>query len=148
MTTQTFNFKLDRRTIQKVLSGGKFDEVNFLIREGIEKKRIRRGDQLFGERKIVLVSFDEPLPSSEIKRLARKLKLVSTVQEDSFYFGESFPDEQKKGRIIFLSDSPYTWSGHSFDFALDFEEGKRRITLISSGGNWSTENRFAFQSKE
>ena len=147
MDIHYFEIELARkRRIDEILKSGNFGEVNFLIKEGIQKKRIVVQDERLGKRKVILFSSDRPVSTQDVKLAAQRARLIPANQEDVFLFGEQFPEEQRKGVIIFLSDSPYLWSGHLFNFSLDItaKTKLRKISLVSSGGDWPVGNRFAF----
>ncbi len=146
MTIEKFLITLTKkRKINDILFGGKFDEVNFLVRDGIQRKRIIVQDETLGSRQITILSFDEAVDAQTVKLAAYRLRLLFAKYEDVFLFGEQYPEEQKKGPIVFLSDTPYLWSGHLFNFSLDMtRSGKRKISLVSSGGNFPMNQRFGF----
>lgn len=147
MNINYFEIELSRtRKIDEILRSGKFGEINFLIKEGIQKNRITLQDERLGKRRIALLSSDCPVSTQDVKLAAQRARLIPTKQEDVFLFGEQFPNEQEKGAIIFLSDSPYLWSGHLFNFSLDINSKTklRKISLISTGGDWPVGTSFAF----
>ncbi len=136
-----------KRTIEGIIKASGYNEVNFLIKEGAQKKRLSLQDEVYGERKIVLVGIDDSISSQEVLTEARRLGLSRPTYGDAFLLGEQHPDEQISGRIVFLHDPQYSWSGHSFNLVLDTSRKGRVISLISSGGWWHSGFRFAFRSK-
>ena len=143
-----FTIKLaKKRKIEDVIKASKYDEVNFLITEGIRKGRLSLQNEEIGERTIVIVGSDESISSSDALSEARRMGLVRTSYGDAFITGEQHPNEQIVGPIVFLHDPQYSWSGHSFNIVLDVSRKGRIISLVSSGGWWYSGFRFAFRKK-
>lgn len=136
-----------RRRVEDIIRASKYDEVNFLITEGVQKKRLSLQNEEIGERTIVIVGSDESVSSNNALSEARRLRLVRPSYGDAFLVGEQHPDEQIVGPIVFLHDPQYSWSGHSFNLALDVSQEGRIISFISSGGWWHSRFRFAFRKK-
>lgn len=143
-----FTIKLTkRRKIEDVIKASKYDEVNFLITEGIRKKRLSLQDEEIGERTIVIIGLDESVSSNDVLSEARRLKLIRPSYDDAFLVGEQHSDEQIAGPIVFLHDPQYSWNGHFFNLLLDVGQKGRVISLVSSGGWWHCGFRFAFKKK-
>ena len=143
-----FTVKLaKRRKIEDVIKASKYDEVNFLITEGVRKRRLSLQDEEVGERTIVIIRSDENVSSNDVFSEARRLRLVRPSYSDAFLVDEQHPDEQIVGPIVFLHDPQYSWSGHSFNLVLDVSRKGRIISFISSGGWWHSGFRFAFRKK-
>lgn len=143
-----FTVKLaKRRKIEDVIKASKYDEVNFLITEGVRKRRLSLQDEEVGEWTIVIIRSDENVSSNDVLSEARRLGLVRPSYNDAFLVGEQHPDEQIVGPIVFLHDPHYSWSGHSFNLVLDVSRKGRIISFISSGGWWHSGFRFAFRKK-
>jgi len=142
-----FTIKLaKKRKIEDVIRASKYDDVNFLIMEGVRKKRLHlKNNKEVGERTIVIVGFDESVSSNDVLSEARKLGLTRPSYGDAFLVGEQHPDEQIAGPIVFLHDPQYSWSGYSFNLVLDISRKGRIISFISSGGWWHSGFRFAFR---
>lgn len=138
-----------RRKIEDVIEASKYDEVNFLITEGVGKKRLSLQDQGAGEWEVVIIGTDdESISSGDVLSQARRMGLVRPSYGDAFLVGEQHPDEQIAGPIVFLHDPQYMWSGHSFNLVLDTSRKGRIISLVSSGGWWHSGFRFAFRKKK
>lgn len=135
------------RTIQDVIRASKYDEINPLVIEGVQKKRLSLNNEDLGVHQIVIIGTDENISSNDVLAVTRKLGLIRPNYGDAFLFGEQYPDEQITGPIIFLHDPQYIWSGYSFNLALDVNEKGRLISLVSSGGWWHNKFRFAFRKK-
>lgn len=136
-----------KRKIEDVIKASKYNEINFLITEGIRKRRLSLQDEEVGERTIVVVGADESISSSDVLSEARWMGLVRPSYGDCFLVGEQHPDEQTTGPIVFLHDPQYSWSGHSFNLVLDVSRKGRIISFVSSGGWWRSGFRFAFRKK-
>lgn len=136
-----------KRKIEDVIKASKYDEVNFLITEGIRKRRLSLQDEETGEWTIVIVGTDESVSSNDILSEARWSGLVRPSYGDAFLVGEQHPDEQIAGPIVFLHDPQYLWSGHFFNLVLDVSRKGRIISFVSSGGWWHSGFRFAFRKK-
>ncbi len=146
MKTEEFIVKLDKkRTAAEIVKAGKYDEVNYLIRNGIQMKKIYLKDNKNETRKIVLLEFDDKVGLEKPVIAARKLKLHQPTYQDAFLFGEQHPEEQTKSTIIFLLESPFLYSGHFFNLILDERKNGRVISLIS--GLRTGNCRFAFIEK-
>lgn len=144
MDTSIFVIKsVKKRTIEDVLKAGNYDEVNFLIKDGIRKKTLCMQDEKIGDRKIILLGSDDSMSSQEVFSHALRNGLNRPTRGDAFLFGEQHPDEQRKGPIVFLHDPEYSWSAYSFHLLLDANRRHRIISLISSGGWWHSGYRFA-----
>ena len=136
-----------RRDIGDVLKAGRYDDINFLIRDGIKKKRLSLRDEEIGDRKITLLGFDYHINFQEVLIEARRQRLILPSLGDPFLFGEQEPNEQKQGSIVFLHDPSYFWSGCSFQLMLGLNSKGRNISFVSSGSEWPKGCRFAFRSK-
>lgn len=138
-----------RRKIEDVIRASKYDEVNFLITEGVSKKRLSLQGEESGEWDIVIIGTDdESISSGDVLSQARRMGLVRPNYGDAFLVGEQHPDEQIAGPLVFLHDPQYMWSGHSFNLVLDTSRKGRIISLVSSGGWWHSGFRFAFRKKK
>jgi hypothetical protein len=147
-TITEFTVKLTKkRKIEDVIRASKYDEVNFLIMDGVRKKRLFLRDEEVGERTIVLIGSEESVGSNDVLFEARRLGLVRPSYGDAFLVGEQHPNEQVAGPIVFLHDPQYSWSGHSFNLVLDVSRKGRIISFVSSGGWWHSGFRFAFRKK-
>ncbi len=132
------------RTADQLIRAGRYDEVNYVINEGITKKRFPLDDQIVGEYTIVILDADCDVGSHDVLSEARTKRLLRPTYADVFLLGEQHPDEQLKGPIVFLHDPQYFWSGHSFNMVLNATRKNRIISLVSSGGWWHSGYRFAF----
>jgi len=136
-----------RRAIQDVIKASKYDEINFLITEGVQKKRLSLIDEYPGVHQIVIIGTDESISSGDVLSAAQKMGLIRPSYGDAFLVGEQHPDEQIAGPIVFFHDPQYMWSGYSFNLVLDVNKKGRLISLVSSGGWWHSGFRFAFRRK-
>ncbi|MFA6754143.1 MAG: hypothetical protein WCR84_03240 [Candidatus Paceibacterota bacterium] len=125
-----FTIKLvKKRKIKDVIKASKYNEVNFLITEGIRKRRLSLQNEEIGEQTIVIVGSDESVSSNDVLSEARRLGLVRPSYGNAFLVGEQRPDEQITGPIVFLHDPQYSWSGHSFNLVLDVNRKGRIYQL-------------------
>lgn len=149
MNIQKFVVNMQKgKTARQIVEAGNFGNVNQLIWEGIRKRRLTMNEIPAGARNIVLLGTDEEISfSHEMLAEAAKMKLKRPEHGDAFLFGQKYPEEQKKGRIVFLHDPAYLWSGHSFNIVLGKEGKQRTISLVASGGKWPQGCRFAFVEK-
>lgn len=132
------------RTADQLLKAGQYDETNYVVSEGIRKKRFPVDNQSVGDFEIVVIDFDCNVTSHDVLSEARDLRLRRPVYADAFLLGEQYPDEQQKGPIVFLHDPQYFWSGHCFNLVLTAIKNRRAIRLVSSGSWWHSGYRFAF----
>lgn len=143
-----FTVRLDKeRKIEDVIRASRYDEMNFLIKEGIQKKRLSFQNEEVGKRTVIIIGIDDSMSSNDVLFCARKMGLTRPSQGDAFLVGEQNPNEQIAGPIVFLHNPPYLWSGHSFNLVLDVSRKGRIISFISSGGWWHSGFRFAFRKK-
>lgn len=144
----TVNFA-KKVTIESVIKRSNYDEINFLVKEGIRKKRLSLQNEICGERKIVLVGVDNSISSQEVLIEAIDMGLNRPTYGDAFLLGEQYPNEQiSGGPIVFLHDPQYSWGAYFFNLVLNVNDSKgRSISLVSSGGSWSRRFRFAFRRK-
>lgn len=133
-----------KRRMGDILKAGKYDEVNPLITEGIQKRKLLTQDLRLGKRKMVLLWTDDNISSQEVLTEASIMKLARPTHGDAFLFGEQFPEEQRKDALVFLHDPQYSWGGHSFNLVLKADRERRIISLVSSGGWWHSGYRFVF----
>jgi hypothetical protein len=133
-----------KRKAEELVRAGNYEEINFVIAEGIKRKRFSVEDQTIGEYQIILVEIEQDLDSSEVLTWASSARLERPAYADAFLLGEQHPDEQKAGPIIILHDA-YCWSGHFFNLVLKTDKSGRRIlSLLSIAGRWAKGTRFAF----
>lgn len=148
MTVAEFTVALEaNRTIEDLLRSGNYDEVNFLVREGIRKKRFSVRDESVGKRKIVLLGMDDKTTFETLLNESRGMGLDKPTVTDVFLFGEQHPQEQLLGPIVFLHEDRYLWNGYFFNFVLSRSKRGRVISLASSGGLWHSDYRFAFRGR-
>jgi hypothetical protein len=136
-----------RRKIEDIIKASRYDEVNFLITEGVKKKRLSLRDEEVGKRTIILIGSDEKVSSNDVLSEAKQLGLLRPDYGDAFLAGEQYSDEQIARPIVFLHDPQYVWSGHSFNLVLDVSREGRIISFMSSGGWWHSKFCFAFRKK-
>lgn len=148
MHTASFVIEITKkRRVGDILKEGKYDVVNLLVMEGIQKRKLVTQDLSLGKRKMVLLWSDDNISSQEVLAEASRRRLVRPTHGDAFLFGEHYPEEQRGGEIVFLHDPQYSWSGHLFNLILKAERGRRIISLTSSGGWWHGGCRFVFIEK-
>lgn len=136
-----------QRTIEEIIKASNYDEVNFLIKEGIRRKRLSMRDETPGKRRIVVLGIDDNISSQEVLAEARRMGLSRPTYGDTFLLGEKYPDKQNSGLIVFLHDPQYSWSGYFFDLFLDISSKDRIISMVSSGGSWHSGFLFAFRGR-
>lgn len=143
-----FTIKLAKeRALEEIIKASDYAEVNFLVKEGIQKKRLSMRNEVPGEHRIILLGIDDGISSQEVLTETRRIRLDRPTHGDAFLFGEQHPDEQNSGPIVFLHELQYSWSGYSFNLLLDTSRRGRIISLISSGGWWHSGFRFAFRGR-
>lgn len=144
-----FNITLVKgRTLDDIAEAGRYDEINALVKGALERRRLPIQDPGTSQRMIGLMEVEDTVDSHDVLARAAKMGWMRPSVEDAFLLGEQCPQAQKEGKIVFLCEPPYVWSGHSFQLMLDFDRSKGRIiTLVSSGSRWHNGYRFALRKK-
>ncbi len=133
-----------RRITEHVITAGRYEskskhvtEKNFPIREIGE-----------GLRDIVYLEFNSGtyVTSKEVLKEAQRQGLERPLYEDALFFGEQYPEEQRKDPVVFLHE-PWRrwWLGKLLVLVLQCHMcGKRAISLICFSEKWPSHCRFAF----
>jgi hypothetical protein len=144
-----FNVTLvKKRTLDEIVAGSGYDEINPLVKVALERQRLPIQDPSISQRTIGLMEVEDLIESHDVLARAAEMGWTRPSVEDAFLLGEQCSQAQKEGKIVFLCEPPYVWSGHSFQLMLDFDRSKGRIiTLVSSGNRWHNGYRFALRKK-
>ena len=144
-----FNVTLVKgRTLNEITAVSGYNEINALVRGALERRRLPIQDPSTSQRTIGLMGVEDTVDSHDVLARATEMGWTRPSVEDAFLLGEQSPQAQKEGKIVFLCEPPYVWSGHSFQLMLDFDRAKGRIiTLVSSGSRWHNGYRFALRKK-
>jgi hypothetical protein len=130
-----------RMTTEQVVETGKYDWVNSNINSRNFPMRPRpAGQQVV----IELLEFDYDPSTEQVLKEARKRGLERPVYEDALFFGEQFPEEQRKYPVVFLHEDPY---GRLGVIVLYGNSSKRHLNLNNFRRSWGRRCRFAFVRK-
>lgn len=136
-------------TTERMVRAGNYDEVNYLITEGIKKGKFPIQHEVKGRRKIVVLDDDCDFTSQEVIIEAKRMSLSRPTYTDAFLFGEQHPCELRNDSpIVFLHDPAYYWNAYFFYLVLNAKHNRRQLRLVSSGDRWPGKYRFAFVDNE
>lgn len=145
MEKNVFRLIVGHKTTEEAMAAGHYDYVNPGITSRNFPLRIR--PRVGGAREIVLLEFNYDPDSEQVLAEAKRLGLERPDYDDSFDFGEQFPDVQRKFPVVFLHEP---WQGLHHDLhvvVLDSDSSERYLDLGSFRLGWYRHCRFAFVRK-
>lgn len=118
--------------------------LGYTINPLVTEKRFNFKHEVDCEITTYFIESEKVVYINEVLSFAQKNKLERPYKEDIFLFAEQLPEEERYGKIIFLHEV-IVWSGFMFYAALDYENEKQAITMISSDGYYAEGTRFVFR---
>lgn len=133
-----------RKTTEEAVMAGKYDWANNSINSHNFPMRLRTA----GERRVIEpIEFGYDPTSEEVLAEAKKRGLERPVYEDTFDFGEQFPEEQRKRPIVFLHEPWQDPDGLRRVLVLDSYSSERGLYLYCFDYRWPRHYIFAFVRK-
>ena len=140
------NFRIvtrGNRTTEEVVVAGKYDWANSNINSQNFPMRPQRSDGAT----IELLEFDFDPTTEQVFAEARRRGLEDPVYEEGLFFGEQYPEKQRKRPVVFLHEPWQDPSGIRFVVVLYARTGKRKLNLRYYDLRWIRLCRFAFRRK-
>lgn len=131
------------RTADEVITAGNYDWKNDLV----NGKNFPMRPMPEGPREIVYLEFNHDLGSEEVLTEAQRQGLERPLYEDTLFFGEQHPEEQRKGPIVFLHEPWQDPIGNLLVLVLSCNDRGRNPHLGYFGSRWDRRCRFAFVRK-
>ncbi|OGM95309.1 hypothetical protein A2524_04540 [Candidatus Wolfebacteria bacterium RIFOXYD12_FULL_48_21] len=124
------------RTTEEVVAAGNYDWTN----DRVNGENFPMRPMPEGPRKIVYLEFEvNPYLEEKVLVEAQRQGLERPLYEDVLFFGEQYPEEQRKGPIAFLHEP---W--HGWRVGLGRDKAGRGLGLNYFGGIYRRRCRFAF----
>ncbi len=131
------------KTVNQLVKDGKYDWHNTTITtQSPNTSRPSKNNQ-----DIIIVSIETWMSNSEIDELLNKHGLIDANDKELFSLGEQHPDLQREGPIVARGSTWRDSDGVLMAPYLDGDESYRGLGLVSVGGGWSSDWRFACVSK-
>jgi hypothetical protein len=132
----------DGRDGKTLLAAGRFDFVGDYARKFAEGKEFPIATSK-DEFDIEYVEFDYDLTSLQVLAEFERRGLARPQPEDALRFGEKYPDEQKKGPIMFLHEPWLDPRGDRRVLCLDRIGARRYLDMGWFDRQWDRDYRFA-----
>ena len=131
------------RTTDGVIAAGNYDWKN----DRVNGENFPMRPMPEGPREIVFLEFDHDPGSEEVLAEAARQGLERPRYEDALFFGEQYPEEQRKAPIVFLHE-PWESPGRGLDVLVLRCRGRSRSLHLSCFfSRWFRRCRFAFVRK-
>ena len=127
-------------TTKELVEAGHYDWANEYINSQNFPIRFHEPD----EAHVVFLWFDHSSTSEEVLAVAEKQGLVRPTYEDALQLGIQYPEEQRKGPIVFLHEPWLNPGGLRYVVVLDGHASSRDLFLYFFDSRWSHHSRFAF----